>query len=203
MKIAVIGAGKIGGTLGEKWARAGHAVVYGVRDVSSTKALSAAEAGGRRAVDTIPNAISFAEIVIFAVPGAAVEPIVSSQAGALNHKIVIDATNKVGAPEMSAIPLLAAQAPNARLFRAFHNLGWENFAEPVIGGVQADLFYCGQADEQARQQVEGLIQDIGLRPIYVGGLDQLPVVDNLTRLWFTLARGRNMGRRLAFKVLTP
>jgi len=31
MKIAVIGAGNIGRTLGSKWAAAGHEVVYGVR----------------------------------------------------------------------------------------------------------------------------------------------------------------------------
>ena len=32
MKIAVLGAGNIGGTLGKKWLAAGHEVVFGVRD---------------------------------------------------------------------------------------------------------------------------------------------------------------------------
>ena len=203
MKIAVLGAGNIGRTLSSKWSQAGHAVRLGVRDINSPRAQSALQAGGDIAVDTVSNAISFGEVVLLAVPGTAVMPIISSQAGSIGGKIVLDATNNVGAPEMSAIPVITAQAPDARVFRAFSTLGWENFAEPVFRGIRADLFYCGQEDEQARRVVESLIEDIGLGPVYIGGLDQLQVIDNLTRLWLALARGRNMGRRLAFKVLTP
>src|SRR5207245_3286353 len=35
--IAVIGTGNIGGTLGRKWAAAGHEVAFGVRDASSPR----------------------------------------------------------------------------------------------------------------------------------------------------------------------
>ena len=35
MRIAVIGKGNIGGTLGSKWRAAGHDVVYGARRVVS------------------------------------------------------------------------------------------------------------------------------------------------------------------------
>jgi predicted dinucleotide-binding enzyme len=34
MKIAVIGAGTIGGTIGERWVKSGHQVTYGLRDTS-------------------------------------------------------------------------------------------------------------------------------------------------------------------------
>ena len=43
MKIAVIGKGNIGGSLGSKWHAAGYDVVYGARDASG-----AGGAGGRR-----------------------------------------------------------------------------------------------------------------------------------------------------------
>jgi predicted dinucleotide-binding enzyme len=33
MKMAVIGAGNVGGTLGQRWAQAGHEVVVGVREL--------------------------------------------------------------------------------------------------------------------------------------------------------------------------
>ena len=49
--------------------------------------------------------------------------------------------------------------------------------------------------------MEGLIADIGLRPIYVGDLDQVTLIDTLTRLWFALAFQQGYGRRLAFKLL--
>ena len=63
-----------------------------------------------------------------------------------------------------------------------------------------DLFYCGDSGEGQRQ-VDQLIADIGLRPIYVGGRDQVDVIDGLTRLWFALAFNQGYGRRLAFKLL--
>jgi predicted dinucleotide-binding enzyme len=50
--------------------------------------------------------------------------------------------------------------------------------------------------------MEGLIADIGLRPIYVGDLDQVAVIDALTSLYFALAFERGYGRRLGFKLLT-
>lgn len=35
MKIAVIGAGNVGGALGTLWAAKGHEIMFGVRDPSS------------------------------------------------------------------------------------------------------------------------------------------------------------------------
>ena len=59
MKIAVIGAGNIGQTLGGKWAAAGHEVVYGVR--------SAGVPGTAAIGDAVPGS----EVVVLAVAGAA------------------------------------------------------------------------------------------------------------------------------------
>ena len=46
MQIAIIGAGNVGGALGKGWARAGHAVAYGVPDPSAAKHRAVAEAAG-------------------------------------------------------------------------------------------------------------------------------------------------------------
>ena len=37
MKIAIVGTGNIGGTLGGKWAAAGHEVVFGTRQAGAEK----------------------------------------------------------------------------------------------------------------------------------------------------------------------
>jgi 8-hydroxy-5-deazaflavin:NADPH oxidoreductase len=39
-RIAVLGAGKVGGTLGKKWLAAGHEVTFGVRDPGSSRLQS-------------------------------------------------------------------------------------------------------------------------------------------------------------------
>jgi predicted dinucleotide-binding enzyme len=206
MRIAVLGSGKIGGTLGLKWAGAGHQVVFGTRAPEGPQAQGLVEAAfkekgaGRARVDTIPNAIQAGEAVLLAIPGAAVEALLAVHGPALDGKIVIDATNRLASAEASALAAIAARAPAARAFRAFNSLGWENFAEPRFGELQADHFYCGPEGE-AQRQVEGLIADIGLRPVRVGDLDQAHLLDALTRLWFALAVGQGLGRHLAFKLL--
>ena len=96
---------------------------------------------------------------------------------------MIDATNDMQGSPPSSVHRIMAVAPDALVFRAFNSVGWENMADPVLGGVQADLLYCGADDTGATEVVEGLITDVGFRPIRVGGLDELPAVDALLHLW--------------------
>lgn len=201
MNITVLGTGNIGGTLGRKWSAQGHQVVFGTREPAALKVRALlAEMGGRATAVTLPHAASQADVVLFAIPGRAVGETIAQLGGQLNGKILIDATNNVGQQPMNSLALLRQAAPDSPLFRAFSTLGWENFADPVIDGQQVDLFYCGAAGE-GETAVKGLIADIGLRPVYVGGLEQVELIDALTRLWFALAMQQGKGRRLAFKVL--
>ena len=71
---------------------------------------------------------------------------------------------------------------------------------PVVDGVQADLFFCAP-DGDARATAEGLIADVGLRPVWVGGPEEADTVDRLLDLWLTLVRKRQLGRRLALKMI--
>jgi len=155
---------------------------------------------GNAKIAAIPEAVISAKAVLFAIPGTTVEKTVEGLGQALNGKIIIDATNKVGQAEMNSIATISAKASEAKLFRAFNSLGWENFDTPQLDGVQVDLFYCEDSGEE-QETVHQLISDIRLRPIYIGNLDQVTIVDTLTRLWFALAFEHGYGRRLAFKLL--
>jgi predicted dinucleotide-binding enzyme len=200
MRIAIVGAGNIGGTLGAKWAAAGHSVVFGVRDPQSPKArASLSAAGPGAAVTSVAEALEGAEVVLLSLPGAAVAALVREHGAALDGKLVIDATNQFGRPVMNGIAAIQAAAPGARVVRAFNSLGWENFAEPTIDGVQVDLLYCAPAAEA--QAAERLIADVGLRPVRVGELAQAPLVDSIGALWGALVFGQGHSRRLAFKLL--
>lgn len=202
MNLAVIGAGNIGGTLGKRWAAQGHTVFFGVRDPGAQKVQALlVETEGEATAVSVAEAIAAADVVLLAVPGKAVDDTIAAHHEALDGKIIIDATNKVGAEQMYTLELYRAHTPQASLFRAFNTLGWENFANPTLDGTQIDLFYCGDGGE-AQQMVDSLIADVGLRPIYLGGAEQIELLDGLTRLWFTLAMQRGYGRRLAFKMLT-
>jgi 8-hydroxy-5-deazaflavin:NADPH oxidoreductase len=201
MDIAILGAGRIGGALGKKWAQAGHTIRFGVRDPlkPGTQEL-ANRLKGRAAATGLAEAIAFGEVVVFAIPGAAMDAAIAAHAATLDGKIIIDAANKMGAEVANSLAAFTAQTPNAQVFRAFNALGWENFEDPVYHGIPADLFYSGP-DGQPRQKVERLISDVGLRPVYVGGPEQAGLVDGLFKLWITLAVTRKMGRNIAFKLL--
>ena len=186
IRIAVIGAGNIGRTLGGKWAAAGHQVVYGVRSPGTPGTAS------------IADAVAAADVVVLAVPGAAAKDVLAALGGTLAGRVVIDATNDVqGTGKLHALEELD---DGAHPVRAFNTLGWENFADPVFDGVTADLFYAGE-EGRAKELADHLIADVGLRPVWLGGVDAFDLVDSLTRLWFTLALQRKLGRRLAFKML--
>jgi predicted dinucleotide-binding enzyme len=202
MDITILGCGNIGGTIGKKWAGAGHTVTFGVRrpDEAETKELVGA-LGPRASLTTIDAAMqAAAPVVLFAIPGSAVSEAVAAHSAALAGKIVIDATNKIGQMPSHNQAAFTQHAPTALWFRAFNTLGWENFENPRYGDRVADLFFCG-APGHPRATVEGLIGDVGLRPVYVGGPEQADNVDALLNLWMALVRGQGMGRGVAFKLL--
>ena len=123
--------------------------------------------------------------------------LLAEHGGALDGRIVIDATNDVGAERLHHADAYRESAPGARFVRAFNTLGFEMFAEPTVGAEVADLFWCGPEDAG----VEQLIADVGLRPMRVGGIDAIDVVDGVGRLWLTLVFRQGHPRRPAFRLL--
>jgi 8-hydroxy-5-deazaflavin:NADPH oxidoreductase len=190
MRIAVIGKGNIGGSLGSKWRAAGHDVVYGARDGSG-------EGPGGAPVLGISDALKDADVVLLAVPGQVVPGVVSEHRAALAGKTVIDAVNRIGAPEFDSRAIIADAAPQARYVRAFNTLGWENFVNPLPG---TDLFFA--ADPAARATAEELIEAVGLRPAFVGDTGATATVDALLPLWFALVQQNGGNRRLALRMVT-
>jgi 8-hydroxy-5-deazaflavin:NADPH oxidoreductase len=189
MRIAVIGTGNVGGTLGSRWRAAGHDVVFGSR--------SGGGAGpGGAPIRPIADALADAEVVVLAVPGGAVGDVIAANAAALGGTVVVDAVNRIGQPEVNSQAAIAAAAPTARYVRAFNTLGWENFADPPPG---ADLFFA--ADPAAREVAEELIRAIGLGPQFVGGPDAAKTVDGVVPLWFSLVQQHGGNRKLAFRVV--
>jgi predicted dinucleotide-binding enzyme len=189
MRIAVIGKGKIGGTLGSKWIAAGHDVVYGTKDGSG-------QGPGGAPVQPIGDAVKAAEVVVLAVPGQVVPDVVNEHGAALAGKVVIDAANRMGAPAPDSRDLIEAAAPSARYVRAFNSLGWENFAEPVPGSA---MFFA--ADPEARAVAEELISAVGLEPALVGDASATATVDGLLPLWFALVKQNGGNRKVALRIV--
>ena len=201
MNIAILGTGNIGSTLGTKWIKAGHSVYFGTRNPQKPEVQALLKSLGANAhAASIEQAIQSSEVVLFAIPGNTMDETITANARALDGKIIIDAANKITSPVMDSLATFAAKTPTAKLYRAFNNYGWENFESPQFGSNTADLFFCG-TEGDSRKAVEKLIADVGLNPVYLGGIDQAAVVDSILKLWFALSSGQKKGRHLAFKVL--
>ncbi|HLM94674.1 MAG TPA: NAD(P)-binding domain-containing protein [Acidimicrobiales bacterium] len=190
MDVTIIGTGFMGATLGRSLAAAGHRVVYGSRRPDDDDL-----AGTGAAVAALGDALSQGEVVILAIPGSAVGELTKDHGDALAGRLVIDATNQMGADVANA---RASLPPSVRYARAFNTLGGENLADPMFDGVRADMFFSAPADDRAT--VETVIEGVGLRPVYVGE-DQEAIIDALFQLWIALAMKQGRGRRLALHLL--
>jgi 8-hydroxy-5-deazaflavin:NADPH oxidoreductase len=189
MKIAVIGTGNIGGSIGSKWLKAGYEVVFGSRSPSSA-------GPGGAPVLAVGDALEGADVVLLAVPGPAAPDVIGAHRAALAGRTVIDAVNRIGQPEFNCRSLLADAVPDARYVRAFNTLGWENFADPVPG---TSLFFA--ADPAARAVAEELISAVGLEPVFLGDAGAAGTVDSLASVWFALVQQHGGNRRIALRVV--
>lgn len=193
MRIGVIGAGHVGGTLATALGRAGHAVTVGVRSPAGREVDGAT-------VVSIEEALA-GEAVILALPGRDVEPLLREHGPALDGAVVVDAANSIGGPGPAHhAEAFERHAPGALMVRAFNTLGWENFADPAFDGERTDHYWCG-AEGRATEVAERLIADVGLRPVRVGGPEAIDVVDGVLRLWFSLVQAHGGRRHLGFKTL--
>ena len=191
MDIAVIGTGFIGGVLGRALAGAGHDVAFGSRHVEDNEV--GADASPH--VTSIGEALTGADVVILALPGAALPDLAAQYGDELDAKLVIDATNRMGQSPANG---RAALPSTVRYARAFNTLGGENLADPMFADGPADMFFSAPGPD--RTTVETVIEGVGLRPVYLGE-DQEHLVDALFQIWIALALTQGRGRRLALRLI--
>ena len=135
MKIGVIGAGHIGGTIGGLWTKAGHAVFFSSRHPEELQDL-VARLGPLAQAGTVDQAIAFGDVVFIAVPYGALPQIGRDYSKSLAGKIVLDANNAVASRdgaiaeevERNGIGVTSQKyLPGARLVRAFNTLSYTIF----------------------------------------------------------------------------
>jgi predicted dinucleotide-binding enzyme len=202
-KVAVIGAGNIGGGLARAWAKAGHQVTVGVRNPNDAEALALAkETGATLAAPA--DAVAAADVVAIAIPAQAVEAFAAGLT--FTGKLVIDCTNHVGpgfslsyGHTTSWAEELAKKLVGARVFKSFNAQGAENLATPAYASGPAANFFCGD-DAPGRDVVAQLVKDVGFEPVFAGPLKQARVLEPMMMLWVTAARAAGK-RAMGFQLL--
>lgn len=208
MHIAVIGAGNVGSTLGRRWARGGHHVVFGVRDPRSDKIQRVlAAAGPDASAASVRDAAAAAPIVLLATPWPATQDALSA-AGDLTGKILIDATNPLQAGAAGLVighttsggEQVAEWAAGARVVKAFNSTGSGNMDNPIYPDGFPTMFLCGD-DAEAKQTVAELTRELGFDVADVGGLVNARYLEPLAMLWIQMAYGLGNGPNIALRLM--
>jgi hypothetical protein len=178
MRIGIIGAGRIGATLAELWARAGHQIAIANSRGPDSLADLVASLGRSVQAMTVQEAAGFGDVVLLAVPFRRPEALPT--AVTLMGKIVIDAMNPY-ADEGGILDLggrtssevVAERLPGCRLVKAFNTMHVDTLRTGGRRGTPEDrrlvLFLAGD-DGRAKATVAQLIREIGFSPLDTGSL---------------------------------
>jgi len=198
MRIAIIGAGRIGGELGRRLA-VNHEVVLGSRSADRGKEL-AKQIGAARGT-TQAEATKGADVTILSVPWWGVKETLAALDD-LDGQILIDVTNPFvarGYSEMHELPgSSAAQEIQASKPRATVVKAWNHVFSPVaahgadFGGVQATVLICGDG-EPAKATVTVLASELGYRAIDVGPLSEAAFLERLCGFLVRVWHDRGLG----------
>ena len=181
LKIGMVGAGRMGGAMGALFVKAGHPVMFSSRHPENLKEL-ATRLGPLAQAGPVEQAIAFGDVVVMAVPYAALEGIGKAHGRALASKaLVIDVCNPIArrdgddvvkwVAEQGGAGLASAKLlSGARIVRAFNGISYRRLGkiahradDPVGVPIAGD-------DPKAIALAEGLIRGIGFEPVLVGGL---------------------------------
>ena len=208
MKLAIIGAGNVGGTLGTAWAqKTGHDIFFGVRDPRTEKTQTLIKKlDGKARAGTVAQAAAFGDFIVLTTPWPAAEAAIRSM-GDLRGKIVLDATNPLAmGPDglgleighsISAGEKVQGWAVGASVFKTLNTTGFGNMAEPIYHGTKSVMFVAGD-DAAAKPKVIALVADLGFDVIDAGPLRNARLLEAHAMLWIELALKRGLGRDWAF-----
>lgn len=192
MKIGLVGGtGREGTGLSVRWAKAGHTVSIGSRDLERAKEkaveLSAEHklniSGGDNA-----GVCRDADVVVLCVPYSAHTDTLSGLRSALKGKLVIDITVPLAPPKVREVHLpkgtSAAQeaaellGPEVRLVATLHHVSSGHLAD-LTHAVPCDVLVCGD-DVPGKETAIQLIADLGLRGLDAGPLKNAVALESLT-----------------------
>jgi predicted dinucleotide-binding enzyme len=207
MRIAVIGAGSVGATLGQAWLKHGEDVVWGLRNPADPKY----SALPRERIKPPAEAVKTAEVVVIATPWSATEAAVKGL-GSLAGKIVIDCTNPLGMGpdglqlvlgfDTSAGEQVASWAPGASVFKSLNTTGASNMAKAADYPVKPMMLVAGD-DAAKKTVVMQLVGALGFEPVDAGPLKNARLLEPFGMVWIDQALKRGRGRDFTVALVKP
>ncbi|MCU4652733.1 NAD(P)-binding domain-containing protein [Roseibacterium sp. SDUM158016] len=208
MRIAIVGTGHVGAALARGLSGKGHAVTLGARNPGSDAASAlAAETGS--AVTSPSAAAASADLVILALPWAAVDAVLEDLGG-LDGKIVVDCTNPLGMVDgalglavghtSSGGEMVQRRLPQARVVKTLNQVGAEVMARNAHFARRPAMLMAGD-DPAAKATVAELLRDLGFDPLDAGDITKSRLLEPFALVWINQALARGKGRDWAFAIV--
>jgi len=211
MKIGILGAGNIGGTVGGLWVAAGHEVRFGTRHPEELKGL-VERLGARASAGTPEEAARFGDAVLLAVPLGAVPALGRAIANLVAGKVVLDTSNayrnRDGAMADAATRhaqgssgWVASHLPAAHVVKAFNTVYFKLLASEAHrgGGDGLGIPLAGD-DARSLATAEQLVRDAGFMPVAVGALSKGKQFEPETPVYASGMRASEVARALGVAV---
>jgi predicted dinucleotide-binding enzyme len=207
LRIGIIGAGHIGGTLAALWVSAGYEVMISSRHPDELQGL-ARSLGPKAHVGTPREAAVFGEVVLVSVPYGALPQVGRDLKSELAGKIVLDTGNPY--PQRDGEMAVAARAkgtgvasaeylPGVRLVRAFNAINSGDLrSEAHRQGAPIAIPLAGD-DPQALHVAQQLVTDAGFVPVVVGPLARAREFDVGTAVYTRLLTAPELRQALKLK----
>jgi 8-hydroxy-5-deazaflavin:NADPH oxidoreductase len=205
MRIAIIGAGSVGATLGRAWIKHGEDVIWGLRNPADPKYAALP----KERVKAAAEAVKEAQVVVIATPWSATEAAIKSL-GSLAGKIVIDCTNPLGmGPDglqlvlgfnTSAGEQVASWASGAFVFKTLNTTGAGNMANAADYPIKPVMLVAGD-DAGRKSAVMELVGKLDFEPVDAGPLKNARLLEPFAMVWIDQAMKRGRGRDFAFALV--
>ena len=204
IKIGIIGAGKIGGTLATLWIKSGQEVLISSRHPEELKPL-AQSLGPRAHVGTPREAAVFGDVVLISIPYGALPQLGQDLKSELAGKIVLDTGNPY--PERDGEMALEARRkgtgvasaeflPGVRLVRAFNAINYKSLqSEAHRAGEPVAIPLAGD-DAPALAVASELVKDAGFEPVVVGPLSSAKLFDVGSSVYVQVLTAKELRARL-------
>jgi len=203
MKIAIIGTGNVGGALATQWAKAGHQILLGTRDLDQFEDKHLLE-NPNTTLHILAESAANAEVIVVAAVPQASKSISEEIKEFAKGKILIDAMNSVRThPEgfEHSFEAFKHYLPETFIAKCFNSTGFENMANPVYNGEGIDMFMAGDS-EKAKEVAKRLALDAGFSTCWdFGGDDKVQLLEHFALSWINLAIMQGHGRNMAFKLI--
>lgn len=203
MKISIIGTGNVGGALATRWAKAGHQILLGTRDLAKFEDKHLLE-NPQTSLHTIAESAKEAEVILIAAVPQAAQSIAEQIKEFAKRKVIIDAMNSVRTkPEgfNNSFEALKSYLPESEIVKCFNSTGFENMQNPIYHGEGIDMFVAGSS-AKGKETAKQLALDAGFGTCWdFGGDDKVQFLEYFALSWINLAIMQGHGRNMAFKVI--